>query len=230
MAVIVRLHANNSIDKLWENIEENMPKVETKDLIPLYASQQEDKDFITVIFEAMNFEVLKDVLTEELPSLVDVRKTRTIPLLEPVYFLMPKEHPKNLERYLVSLSVEPRKALEIHANIVHCEFPKNVFLTYLTFSLGDDDILLSILAESSESARDFVENAFDKMDGVVKYTISNQLKTKRLVSKDAWRRHRSKFLSSFDKAHEQDYDDDYDWTDDFEEYAALTGAFVHEFD
>jgi hypothetical protein len=230
MTVIVRLFAKKSLEKLWEDIEEKMPKAESKDLIPLYASQQEGKDFINVIFEAMNFEVLKDVLTENLPTLVDVRKTRTIPMLEPTYFLMPKAHPKDLERYLISLVVEPRKAQTIHSNIVNYEFPEKVFLTYLTFSLGEDDVLLSILAENRKSAQAFAQNAFDTMDGVINYQISNQLRTKRLASKEVWRRHQSKYLSSFNKEHEQDYDDDFDWTDDFEEYAAMMGAFVHEFE
>ena len=89
---------------------------------------------------------------------------------------------------------------------------------------------ISVLAESEKAAQDFAQNAFDPMDGAINYQISTQLKTKRLASKEVWRRHHKKYISSFDKQHEEDFDDEYDWTDDFEEYAALTGAFVHEFD
>ncbi|KYK30233.1 MAG: hypothetical protein AYK23_01345 [Candidatus Proteinoplasmatales archaeon SG8-5] len=230
MTVIVRLYAKQSLDKLWKDIEKNLQDAATKDLIPLYASQQDGKDFITVIFEAMNFEVLKDVLTENLSTLVDIRKTRTVPMLEPTYFLLPKEHPKNLERYLISLKLEPRKAQAVYTNIRNYNYPQNVFLTYLTLALGDDDALLSILAEDAKAVQAFAQNAFDPMDGVINYQISTQLKTKRLAPKEVWRRHHKKYVSSFDKQHEEDFDDDFDWTDDFEEYAALTGAFVHEFE
>jgi DNA-binding Lrp family transcriptional regulator len=227
MTVIVRLFAKKTLGKLWEDIEENLTKAESKDLIPLYASQQEGKEFITVVFEAINFEVLKDVLTDNLPTLVDVRKTRTIPMLEPTYFLIPKDHPDDLERYLIRLRVEARKAETIHANIVNYDFPKNVYLTYLTFSLGDDDILLSVLAESRESAQRFAKKAFDKMDGVSYYYFSTQLKTRRLTSKATWKKHQERYLSSYDAQHKEEYVD-YDWANDFYEYAAMTGAFVHE--
>ena len=86
------------------------------------------------------------------------------------------------------------------------------------------------LEKTPKAVQDFAQNAFDPMDGVINYQISTQLKTKRLASKEVWRRHHKKYVSSFDKQHEEDFDDDFDWTDDFEEYAALTGAFVHEFE
>jgi hypothetical protein len=151
-------------------------------------------------------------------------------MLEPTYFLLSKEHPKNLKRYLISLKLEPRKAQAVYTNIRNYNYPKDVFLTYLTLALGDDDALLSVLGENDQAVQDFAQNAFDPMDGVINYQISSQLKTKRLASKDVWRRHHKKYLSSFDKQHEEDFDDDFDWTDDFEEYAAMTGAFVHEFE
>ncbi len=230
MTVIVRLFAKKSLKKLWADIENNLEKFESKDLIPLYASQQEAKDYITVIFEASNFEVLKDVLVKNLPTLVEVRKTRTIPMLAPTYFLMPKDHPKNLERYLVTLRTDPSKTRSVRSKIIGATFPKASFLTYLTYSLGQDDILLSILTESHKSVQELTKSIFGNMDGVQSYEISNQLKTKRLTSKTNWRRHQRKFLSSFDKEYTKEYDLDYDWTDDFQEYAAMTGAFVHEFE
>ena len=230
MTIIVRLFAKSSMEKLWEDIENHLPKFESEDLIPLYASQQEEKDYITVIFEARNFEVLKDVLTTNLPTLVDVRKTRTIPMLEPTYFLLPKNHPKNLERYLVTLRVDPNKTQAIRSTIVRAKFPDNVFATYLTYSLGDDDILISVLSDSRGAVQGLVKNLFGDMDGVESYDISNQLKTKRLTSLATWKEHQEKFLSSHDKEFKKDLDDSYDWTNDFYEHAAITGAFVREFD
>ena len=230
MTVIVRLYAKSSLEKLWDDIESNLPKFESEDLKPLYASQQEAKDYITVIFEANNFEILKEVLTTNLPTLVDVRKTRTIPMLEPTYFLLPKEHPKDLQRYLITLRVNPSMIQNVRSTIIGTKFPDNLFLTYLTFSLGDDDVLLSVLADSRNTVQTFVKNLFGNMGGVESYDISNQLKTKRLTSMEAWKEHQNKFLSSHDKEFKENLDDSYDWTNDFYEHAAITGAFVHEFD
>ncbi|MCK5396677.1 MAG: hypothetical protein KAJ33_00330, partial [Thermoplasmata archaeon] len=116
----------------------------------------------------------------------------------------------------------------IRSKIIAYDFPDNVFLTYLTFTLGEDDILLSILSDSQKSAQEFAKKAFDKMDGIVSYDISNQLKTMRLTTTKKWKNHQGRFLSSYDKQHKKDFDSRFDWTDDFDTYAAMTGAFTHE--
>ena len=226
MAVIVRLFAKKSLPKLWDDIEKHIPKFESKELVPLYASQQEEQDYISVIFEAANFEVLRDVLTKNLPTLVDVRKTRTVPILEPCYYLVPKKHPENLERYLITLHVEPSLFQQVRSKIVSYNYPDNVFLTYLGYVLlEDDDIMLSILADSRKTAQTFAKKIFGKMEGVHTYYISNQLKTRRLASKSRWKQHQGKYLSSYDKQHKKDYDSRFDWTDDYYEYAMISGAY-----
>ncbi|MBI5001296.1 MAG: hypothetical protein HZB92_07220 [Euryarchaeota archaeon] len=230
MTVVVRLFAKKSLPRLWEDIETSLPKLKSKDLVPLYASQQEAKDYITIITEATNFEALNDVVINNISTLADVRKTRTIPLLEPTYFLLPKGHPRDLERYLISLRAEPKSYQAIRSKIVCYDYPDNVFLSYLAYSLGEDDILLSVLTDSKKSVMAFAKEAFDRMDGVRSYEISNQLKTKRLASETAWKQHHEKFLSSYDRQHRGDYDTDYDWSNNFYEYAAMSGAFVHELD
>ena len=229
MSVIIRLFAKSDMAKLWQDVETNIPKMESKNLLPLYASEQESKDYITVISEAVNFEVLKDMVVKDLPTLVDVRKTRTIPMMEPTYFLLPKNRPEKLERFLISLRVNPVDIQAVRAKIIDHPFPKNVFLTYLTYTLGEDDILLSILTETETSAQAFVKNVFDNMEGVKSYNISNQLKTKRLTSLEKWNQHQNLYLSSYDMQHMGDMEN-YDWADDFNTYAAMTGAFKHELD
>lgn len=228
MSVIIRLFSKKNLPKLWEDVEKNVPAMESKNFTAYYASQQDAKDYITVISEATNFEVLRTMVVKDLPTLVDSRKTRTIPMMNPTYFLMPKEHPRNLERFLISLRVMPGDIQTIRSKIIAYDFPDNVFLTYLTFTLGEDDILLSILSDSQKSAQEFAKKAFDKMDGIVSYDISNQLKTMRLTTTKKWKNHQGRFLSSYDKQHKKDFDSRFDWTDDFDTYAAMTGAFTHE--
>lgn len=228
MTVIVRLFADTTTAKVWEDLEKNIDKFETRGMTPLYASLQEAKSHVSVIFDVKNFEVLKDFVVDNLPTLVNVKKTRTVPLLQPTYFLLPKEHPKTLERYLISLQVDPSMYQTVHSNIVGYDFPGNIFMTYLSYSLGEDDILLSVLTESRKDCQGFAKNAFDRMPGVISCNISNQLKTMRLTSKTKWKQHQGKFLSSYDKQHRKDFDTRYDWTVDFHDYALMTGAFKME--
>jgi DNA-binding Lrp family transcriptional regulator len=231
MTVIVRLYAKKSLEKLWADVEQNIQKFETQNIVPLYASQQEYKSYLTIIFETSNFEVLKDFMVDKIPNMTDLKKTRTIPLMDPTYFLMPKVHPKKLERYLITLRVGPGLIQQIRTNILGLDLPKNVFVTYLSYSLGVDDIHMSILAESRRAAQQMVKKAFDNMPGVESYDLSNQLRTIRLASKDRWKRHRDRFLSNYDKDHKAEYDTRYDWTDwsdDFEQFALMTGAFQRD--
>ena len=67
------------------------------------------------------------------------------------------------------------------------------------------------------------------MQGVKSYKMSNQLRTKRLTSVETWNKHQERFLSDYDDKHKDDFES-YDWADDFNTYAAMTGAFTHELD
>ena len=228
MTVVVRLFAKKKVDDLWKEIEENMPKLENNNLIPLYASQQEKKSYITVTFDAMNFEVLRDFLVNTLPIQVNLRKSRTVPLSEPTYFLMPKEHPEDLHRFLISLRTIPTQYIPIRSKIISSDFPHNLYMTYLSFSLGEDDILLSVLAESRKAVQQFCMEVFDPLPEITSYDISNQLRTKRLATMEQWKKHQGRFLSSYDRQHKKDYDQSYDWTNDFNEYAMMMGAFSRD--
>ncbi|MCK4758092.1 MAG: hypothetical protein KAS67_06560, partial [Thermoplasmata archaeon] len=188
----------------------------------------EKKNYITVVFEVTNFEDLKNFITENIQTMEHVNKTRTVPMLEPTYFLMPKEHPDDLFRFLVALRVMPKHYQTVRSRITGFKYPKNVFLTYVSYTLGEDDILVSLLAESRKAARNFAKMAFDDVDSIHSYDISNQLTTKRLTTPDKWKKHQNRFLSNFDKHHKKDYDARYDWADEFKEDAAMSGAFVDE--
>ena len=140
---------------------------------------------------------------------------------------MPKSHPKDMERYLITLQVDPTMLRSMRTKIIGYDFPNNVFLTYTAYLLGEDDIMLSVLTDSEKSAHEFAKKAFGKMEGLRSYNISRLSKTKRLTSKQTWKRHQGKFLSSYDQQHRKEYDARYDWTEEMYEYAAMSGAF-HE--
>jgi len=228
LTVIVRMFAKSGMPKLWEDIEKNIQKFETDQVTPLYASQQENKEFINVIFEIANFEVLKDFLVNNVHTLANVRKTRTVPLLSPTYFMLPKDHPSDLYRYLISIRGDPSHYQAIMSALVAQGIRENVFPTYLSFTLGEDDMLLSVLTDSRRTVRKFSQEVFDKMDGIVSYDVSNQLRTKRLTTKERWKKHQNKFMSTHDKLYRKEFDGRYDWTDDFKTFAAMTGAFLDE--
>jgi len=129
-----------------------------------------------------------------------------------MYFLMPKDVPENLERYLISLKVNPSRYQEVYNKILRLQNHKDVCLTYLSYSLGKDDILMSILTENRKRAENFADKKLLSITGVLSYGVSNQLRTIRLTSEKKWRAYRNRHLSSFDKEHRDLMDKGYDWT------------------
>ncbi len=228
ITVIVRLFGKTELADLWNEIDSDVRNYESSTAIPLYASQPEKKNYISVVFEVSNFENLKNFITRNVQTMKHVEKTRTIPMLEPTYFMMPKQHPANLFRFLVCMRVTPKKFQTVRSKITALNYPDNVYLTYISYTLGDDDILVSLLAESRKAVRNFAKMAFDDMESVHSYDISNQLATRRLASPEQWQKHMNRFLSNFDKHHKKDFDRKFDWTDEFKEDAAMSGAFVSD--
>ncbi|MEM2870189.1 MAG: Lrp/AsnC ligand binding domain-containing protein [Thermoplasmata archaeon] len=226
--VIVRLFPKKSLEELWKEIEREMPRLETKEVVPLYASQQEAKGWVAVIFETQNLEALGKCIISKLPRVLSINKTRTIPMVEPTYFLLPKKHPKNLKRYLVSIRTDPRHYQSIYSQLISYPYPPSTYLTYITYTLGDDDILLSILTDRYETAEELTKKVAVQIEGIKSYDLSSQVKTKRLTSRRRWEEHLSLFLSSYDKIHQRELDRNYQWPEDFYEHAALTGAFKHD--
>ncbi len=226
--VIVRMFGKTGMTKLWDEIKTDVPKFETEHIKPLYASRPEKKNYSSVIFEVNNFEDLKNFVVDNMQNMSSVSKTRTIPMLEPTYFLMPKQHPEGLFRFLITLRVLPKHYQAIRSKITGYAYPDNVYLTYVSYTLGEDDLLVSVLAESRKAVQNFAKMAFEDMDSVTSYDISNQMATTRLTSPEIWKKHQNRFLSNFDKHHKKEYDSRYDWTDEFKDDAAMSGAFVSD--
>jgi len=226
MSVIIRLFASSDLQELWESVAKIIPKFENVDFLPLYASQQETSDYVSLVAEIRNFETINELFFQGLPELMNVRQWRTFPLLRPMYFLMPKDVPQNCERYLISLKVNPSRYQEVYTKILRLKLPKNIFLTYLSYSLGKDDILMSILSENRERAENFADKKVYSIAGVLSYNVSNQLRTMRLTSEKKWMGYRNKHLSGFDKEHRDEMDRGFDWTKCEDYPSDVTGPFV----
>ena len=84
-------------------------------------------------------------------------------------------------------------------------------------------MLISVISDSKESVKKFVGNQILSLEGIRKTSISQVIKSKRLTSKETWQEHVERHLYKGLKM--EDFDKDYDW----EDYAALSGAFVKEF-
>ena len=197
-----------------------MEKMSNENCTPLYISQQEEKDFMSIIFDVKDTDAFTDVLVRNIPSGANSEKTRTIILLKPVFFPAPKDRPEHLERYQVALRVASDELNNVFNHTVHLDYPVDLFPTYAAYSFGEDDILMSMLSKSREELTAFVKKKIESQKGVLSVDVARIDMSKRLAPLEMWRRYREeKYLSKPSDGFEE-----YDFT----EQALLSGAFAKD--
>lgn len=222
MMLIVRLYPTKGMASLWRSLEKNVDSLESDNYVALYASQLSGKNFISVIFEMKKLEDIEEFYTKALIKIPNIRKTETLTLMKTRYFEVPKERPKKLQRFLVHFTCDPKTYTQLYERVSTFKCPKNIIKTYLSYSFGDDDLLLSILADSVDSCMDFVEQKFNKFPGVQAVTFTHVIRSMLLVSKEKWKKHQDKHMDGGKKKRNTSSD----WG--FDDLAAMSGGFVDE--
>jgi hypothetical protein len=220
MMLIVRVFPKEKLKDSWDRAVNSLEKMSNENCTPLYISQQEEKDFMSIIFDVKDTDAFTDVLVRNIPSGANSEKTRTIILLKPVFFPAPKDRPEHLERYQVALRVASDELNNVFNHTVHLDYPVDLFPTYAAYSFGEDDILMSMLSKSREELTAFVKKKIESQKGVLSVDVARIDMSKRLAPLEMWRRYREeKYLSKPSDGFEE-----YDFT----EQALLSGAFAKD--
>jgi len=220
MMLIVRVFPKEKLKDSWDRAVNSLEKMSNENCTPLYISQQEEKDFMSIIFDVKDTDAFTDVLVRNIPSGANSEKTRTIILLKPVFFPAPKDRPEHLERYQVALRVASDELNNVFNHTVHLDYPVDLFPTYAAYSFGEDDILMSMLSKSREELTAFVKKKIESQKGVLSVDIARIDMSKRLAPLEMWRRYREeKYLFKPSDGFEE-----YDFT----EQALLSGAFAKD--
>jgi uncharacterized UPF0160 family protein len=218
MMIIVRIFPKNELGHTWERVLKNPERISSEQCTALYASLQEEKDFMSVMYDVKDIDSFGDVLVKQIPSAANSERTRTITLLKPVFFPAPKDRPKQLERFQVALRVASDELENVFNHTVHLDYPEDLFPTYAAYSFGEDDILVSMLSVSRERITKYVKENIESQKGVLGVDIARINMSKRLAPEEMWRGYRrSRYLYKTWDTYEE-----YDFT----ELAFLEGAFV----
>jgi hypothetical protein len=197
-----------------------LERISNKDCTPLYISQQEEKEFMSIMYDVKDIDAFADVLVKQIPSAANSDKTRTITLLKPVFFPAPKDRPRQLERYQVALRVASEELNDVFNHTIHLDYPEDLFPTYAAYSFGEDDILVSMLSVDRDKIRTFVREKIESQRRVLGVDVARINMSKRLAPTEMWKSYReSRYLF-------KPYDGYEEW--DFTELAYLEGAFVKE--
>jgi hypothetical protein len=215
--LIVRLFPKEDLKDCWHRTLNSFEEMHNENCTPLYISRQEEKDFMSVMYDVKDIDSFADVLVSKIPSAVNSKKTRTITLLKPVFFPAPKERPERLERYQVAVRVASDELNNVFNRILHLDYPVDLFPTYAAYSFGEDDILVSMLSISREKLRAFVKEKIESQGGVVGVDVARIDMSKRLAPLEMWRRYREERYLFKPSERFEEYD--------FTEQALLSGAF-----
>jgi hypothetical protein len=208
------------LNQAWDDILQNVEALSNEHSTPLYLSQQEEKNFLSIIYDVEDADSFGDILVKRIPSTLKPEKTRTTTLLKPVFFPAPKDRPANLERYQVALRTKSDELENVFRRMLYLNYPNDVFPTYAAYSFGEDDILTSMLSVGRQRIEQFLRENVQSEMGVAHVEVSRINMSKRLAPPEMWRNYRESRYLFKPTAHFEEYD--------FTELAALTGAFVNE--
>lgn len=230
MLMIVRLFPKTDLSKIWSYIENNIKEDESKLITPLYATQTEGMMDIGLFFDINDPDDLTEFITEDIVKCDEVHHTKTISLMKPVFFPIPKNKPQNTQRYLVRIYAHPKYYKEIYDQLLNYESKDaKIFPIYISYTLGDEDIIMNIGADSKETVDKFVRGFVRTLNGVIQSAYYPVFRAKRFASLEKLIQEQKKYINErFLKGKKEDYSLGCDWVEDFDEYARLTGAFPGE--
>jgi hypothetical protein len=226
MMIIVRLHPKADLNKVWEFVENTIEKESIKGVIPLYATQAEGMMSVGIIFDVKDPDDIAPFLTEAVSKCGECHHSNTVSLMRPIFFQIPKKKPANIQRYIIRIYTHPRNYKSIYEYLINFNYPFNLFPIYVSYSLGDEDIVMNIAADSLQTVNKFVKENVRLLEGANSVLFYPVVKAKRFAPLEKLIEEQKKHLSArAKKIPENEIDKNFDWVENFEEYAMLTGAF-----
>jgi hypothetical protein len=230
MMIVVRLAPKSDLSKIWDYVEKNVLKEEaSKYVTPLYATQAEGMMSVAIIFDVKEIDDIAHFVTESLSNCNECHHSSTISLMKPIFFPIPKNRPQNIQRYVIRIYTHAKHYKNVYDYLIDYDYPNNLFPIYISYSLGDEDIVMNIAADSKQTAIDFVRKKIRNLEGADTVLLYPVVKAKRFASLEKLIEEQQKHLAKrAKKMDESEIDKDFDWVEDFEEYAMLTGAFSRD--
>ena len=227
MMIVVRLYPKSDLSKIWNYVENHIMNEEaTKYVTPLYATQAEGMMSVAVVFEVKDPDNIAHFLVENLAKCEECHHTSTVSLMKPVFFPIPKKRPATIHRYVIRIYTHPRNYMSIYNYLLDYNYSFNLFPIYISYSLGDEDIVMNVAADSPETVNKFVREKIRSLEGANSVLFYPVVKAKRFAPLEKLIEEQEKHLTErTKKISESEVDKEFDWVEDFEDYALLTGAF-----
>ena len=230
MLMVLKLYPKGKQDKVWDYVLNNFDPNWSENVIPIQMTQHIGDNIVGILFNVKNLDHMVKFLTYQIGECEDIIDTKTLIFMKPVFLPLPKDRTIRLRRFTIPLQVQPKYYDDVYDELIDYKYPKNLFPIYITYTLGDSDILISMVGKDIESVHEFVSNTISPMEGVDSYTVTEFGRSKRIISKEKWRTLQRAMLHippwAADELEEK-YLYDYDLSEPEDEFA-LSGAMVDE--
>jgi hypothetical protein len=230
MLMVLKLYPKGDQDKVWDYVLDNFDPAWSETVVPIQMSQHIGDNVVGILFNIDNLDKMVDFLTYKIGECDDIIDTKTMFFMKPVFLPLPKDRTKRLRRFTLPLQVHPKYYDDVYNELIDYKYPKDIFPIYITYVLGDCDILISMVGEDIGAVHDFVSQTISPMDGVDSYVVTEFGRSKRLISKEKWRTLQRAMLHIPPWAAgklEDKYLYDYDLSAPEDEFA-MSGAMVDE--
>lgn len=229
MMIIVRLFPKTDLNRIWHYVENVIAKESSDVCTPLYSAQLEGMMSVGVIFDVKDPDKIAHFLTETLSDFDECHHTRTISLMKPMFFPIPKKKPENMQRFILRVYTHPKNYKKIYDYLTNYKYPFNLFPIYISYSLGDEDLVMNVAADSIKTVNNFLREKIRTMDGVDSSSIYPVVKSKRFAPlSDLIKIQQQHMSDKAKKVPKSELDEQFDFVERFEEYAMLTGAFPRD--
>ncbi|MFQ6061457.1 MAG: hypothetical protein ACE5KV_09255 [Thermoplasmata archaeon] len=226
MMLILRLHPKYELEKVWDFVDKEFKDHPSKDVLPLFASHAENRNHVSVLIETESMDAIADLLVNQIAKCEEITRTRTITLMKPAFFPVPRDIPRGMSRFMVMLSVRPKSYSDVYNNLIRMKRPLDIYFSYAAYSCGKEDVRISAIARDWDSLRAFVNKSVSTLKGVKSTTIMRIRRSMRLTTPKKWLEHQKKYAVSRLTGEPAKGGYEYDWT--FIEHCTLHGALPDE--
>ena len=184
---VVSLQTAN-MDRVWRRVVREHKKWSGKKARVAYLTHRSLQEDVSVILDAKDMDAVADFAIKRLASLKEAAGIRTIALMLPRFFRVPKGRTSQMKRYTTSIKVDPSELKNVYEYLSGFIPSKEVAPVYLACALNGygRDLMFSFLCPGETTAKKFVSSYIIPCKGILDTHTTLISHSKRLMEKDDW--------------------------------------------
>lgn len=184
----VTAYKPENLKKMWRHVIENHDNWSSSKCQIVYLTHRDMREDISLFAGGKDLSGISEFVLTHLAPLRCVRSVKLICLMSPRFFPVPKGTFRNLRRFTIAVSCEPRSLEKAYDTLSRYKATQSVVPNYIAYTLRGEggDIFVSYSCRGETTLKRFVERYVRPLEGVTGVRTTRISKTKRLVSAQEW--------------------------------------------